>query len=223
MRQLFTLILISFSLLSCKKKEPSSISIGENNSMGTYLVIVVSDSIEYGVEYNIPGPLVSIFGINDTVIWQPTLADSVPVTMTTYTYFDTDSLQFIDQNSIGCQGYYLATFNSKSAFPHYVIDSTFVFTGYSHLSQEDIHFIPKSEFVYTNKSNELDDNQVYSIFSDKSDWESGWELIKCLKIVYQYRLVDQDSKIGYMKQVNVQGKIRRYFFLAKTSSFNLFG
>lgn len=191
------LILLSIVFISCKKKPNHS---SRPVSKGEVLMVVVSDSLEYIIEYErvekeapfYPSPLMGDDLYSEFIDGHYRFF-IVPNALETTTTFYIDPIENVLVDFPVFKGYYP------------IIDS---------LSGADLgrhHF----------SSVPLDSSQVdfvipyYSNQWDGGGWRSAWNKIKNVNIVYEYRKKYPDSRVAFLCLKKSSGETKRYFFMSK--------
>ncbi|WP_294672872.1 hypothetical protein [uncultured Fluviicola sp.] len=189
----YLLPLIIIVAVSCKKKDINHTPISV--SKGVFLAVVVSDSVEYAVEYEAN----EFLSLNES----PLNTSSVFNGTTGITYYD----MFIDAYGVGPITHY------RMEVPSFYAMEFINFYGY-HL----VDSVPGEELdehaVY-NVS--LDTSRIDFIFGSNlpEELEFGWSKIQNLRIVSEYRKNYPDSRIGFLYLEKADGESRRYFFMSK--------
>lgn len=194
MKNLFFLLFLSITVISCKKKEQTE-NTPYSVSKGDFLMIVVSDSVEYARE------------CKEDNFSSSSLKES-PV-FTDFEFTNGNYRVSIYPYGIGMYGLYY--FSPTTGF---AVDFPQFGEYYS------------NTFVDSIPGNQLEKHQVYSVPLDTSkidylvtsipeEVESGWDKIKDLRLVYEYRMKFPDSQIGFLHVKKEDGEAKSYFFMNK--------
>lgn len=199
MKKIIILIFLSMSMIfvSCDKKtaKPST----QFESKGEFLMLVVSDSLEYAIEYEKAneGALFYESPLADNNLYQEFIDGYYryvihPTALEMTGMFYVDPIEKVVVN--------FPTFNSY--YPY--IDS-----------------IPGSQLKKQFYPISLDSSQVdfvipfYSNQWDGGGWKSAWDKVRNLKIVYEYRGKYPKSKVAFLCLKKSSGETKRYFFMNK--------
>jgi hypothetical protein len=188
----FFIALLAFSICNsaCKKKEfqpnPGSVS------NGNLLVLVVSDTLEYAIEYDVQ---------------EGQLSDSPG---TYYAEFDNATQVFDVQIAVGPFG----------ALMLFQIDPfTEGVSEYPEMLDMGMprDSIPTGSYAlgHTPFPLQIDSTHIHFIHPSAKNWTAAWTQISNLRIVKAYRNHSPNSKIGFYSLKNNQGIIKNYFLLVK--------
>lgn len=196
MKKLTILILLPVLLvsLSCKKKE--TVHTSESVAKGDLVILEVSDSVECALEYRMHDPSSQL---KETPA-HATAEFSNGYYQTTIYVYGIGIYGMYNQEPVG--------FWAATEFPQF-------------------HEYYSETFVDSIPGNELERHEVYTVPLDTSkidffmtpyypeEVESGWNKIKDLRIVYEYRMKYPHSKISFLCLKKANGEMKKYFFMNK--------
>lgn len=197
MKSLITIVLFTFCITACKKKENKDNA--EPLSKGNFLVVAVSDDVDYAIEYKVNSPL-----------------DSMPMVFSAY-QIDPVTLMFECYLGMKVPGWELSFFK-MNFIPMYTVNQFPTITTYVPY----VDSIPGSELQHTGEKVNIDSTEI-KILSDPSEyhlkwdrnWGPAWDKISDLKLVRNYRIHYPNSKVGFINFKHVNGENRRFFFMVK--------
>lgn len=198
MKNLFFLLFLSVAVISCKKKDHTAIN-SYSESKGDFLILVVSDSVEYALEYREDQSPTSVLNVTPVYATAEFNASIQGYDVSIYAY------------GVGIYGTYSTTLNG----------------GFYPVNFPKFHEYYSDTFVDSIPGNQLKKNSVYTIELDTSKvdfilqpyyenkLEAAWNKIKDLRIVFEYRKKYPDSKIGFLHVEKQNGEAKSYFFMNK--------
>lgn len=186
----YLLILLTATLFfSCKKKEPIPY---KPVSKGNYLVLVVSDSLDYALEY-----------VGHTDYIGDTCA-------TLYIEFNTATLLYrVDL--------YAHQVDVISAFYLNPFTDLLAVTGFPSFSRYPgifVDSIPGSSLKHSANPVALDTSKIVFMLGDH-EWTEAWGHVSDLYLLKEYRLKYPQSKVSFMSLTNAAGEKKKYFFMCK--------